>query len=435
MEFIYSLCFILSYFMSSFRTLAEIPLWVKWISVSLFLCILGLWTWDTFYSIYIESIVTFWLWVSIFWALYSFTKLITVIPIGILNDQGKTDDLLTLGKISWMISGFLYYLAWCYNSWFLLLLWTLFSGLAWAIIYPWYWTLYKKSWTKRNHWLIFWLYYASINLAYCAWALISAYTILYLDLHEIFLFMVFFIFLSIIWDERIWFFSKKLSPKERPIVLSFKSNWLLPLLWKNIISLKPRKEIYQVLKDYQWSMYSALGAQALISLMEYVWFLFIPIIAIDNNLSLSEVAIISAAMWLPSILNVFVWSLWDKYNKKLIIWILLLIWWFLYILLWESTSFYGMIGSTFGIFFVIAFVFPLVSALISDWVKSKEEWTIAWVKEFIWTSWEILGSLWFWVLITTIGIHTSFIMFWYALIMLATYIIIKKSIELIKKHR
>ena len=149
MEFIYSICFIFCCFMSSFRTLAEIPLGIKWISVSLFLCILGLGTWDTFYSIYIESIVTFWLWVSIFWALYSFTKLLTVIPIWILNDQGKTDDLLSLGKLSWMISGLLYYLAWNYNSWILLLLWTLFSWLAWAIIYPWYWTLYKKSGNKR----------------------------------------------------------------------------------------------------------------------------------------------------------------------------------------------------------------------------------------------------------------------------------------------
>ena len=418
--------------MSSFRTLAEIPLWVKWISVSLFLCILWLWTWDTFYSLYIEDVVKFWLAVSVFWALYSFTKLLIVIPIGILNDQGKTDDLLSLGKLSWMISWLLYYLAWFYSSWILLFLWTLFSWLAWAIIYPWYWTLYKKSWTKRNHWLIFWLYYASINLAYCAWALISAYAILYLNLHEIFLFMVFFIFLSIIWDGRIWFFSKKLSPKEKPIVLSFKSNGLLPLLWKNILSRKPWQKIYYILKDYQWSMYSALGAQALISLMEYVGFLFIPIIAVDNNLTLSEVAIISAIMWFPSILNMFVWSLWDKYNKKLLIGILLLIWWFLYIMLWNSSSFLAMMGTTFGIFFVIAFVFPLVSALISDWVKSKEEGTIAWVKEFIWTSWEILGSLWFGILITTIGIHTAFVLFWYTLIMLATYIICKKVYEIIR---
>ena len=432
MEFIYSMCFIFSCLMSSFRTLAEIPLWVKWISVSLFLCILWLGTWDTFYSIYIESIVTFWLWVSIFWALYSFTKLLTVIPIWILNDQGKTDDLLSLGKLSWMISWLLYYLAWCYNSWILLLLWTLFSWLAWAIIYPWYWTLYKKSWTKRNHWLIFWIYYASINLAYCAWALISAYAILYLDLHEIFLFMVFFILLSLIRDGRIWFFSKKLSPKDKPIILSFKSNWLLPLLWKYIVSRKPWKEIYHVLRDYQWSMYSALWAQALISLMEYVGFLFIPIIAVDNNLSLSEVALISAIMRLPSILNVFVWSLGDKYNKKLLIGILLLIWWFLYIMLWNSHSFLAMMGTTFGIFFVIAFVFPLVSALISDWIKNKEEGTIAWVKEFIWTSWEILGSLWFWVLITAIGIHTAFVLFWYMLIMLSIYIIVKKVYEIIK---
>lgn len=417
---------------SSFRTLAEIPLWIKWISVSLFLCILWLWIWDTFYSIYIESIVTFWLWVSIFWALYSITKLLIVIPIGILNDQWKTDDLLTLWKLSWMISGVLYYLAWTFNSWVILLLWTLFSWLAWAIIYPGYWTLYKKSWTKRNHWLIFWIYYASINLAYCAWALISAYLIIYLNLSELFLFMSLFILLSVIWDWRIWYFSTKLSPKDKPIVLSFKRNGLIPLLWKNIMSRKPWMEIYHILKDYQWSMYSALWAQSLISLMEYVGFLFIPIIAVDNNLSLSEVAIISAIMWLPSILNLFVWSFGDKYNKKLLIGILLLIWWILYVLLWNTTTFLGIMGTTFGIFFVIAFIFPLVSALISDWIKSKEEGTIAWVKEFIWTSWEIIWALWFGVLITSIWIHTTFVLFWYMLIMLAIYIISKKTMQKIR---
>ena len=42
--------------------------------------------------------------------------------------------------------------------------------------------------------------------------------------------------------------------------------------------------------------------------MEYVGFLFIPIIAVDNNLSLSQVAIISAIMWFPSILNSFLKS-------------------------------------------------------------------------------------------------------------------------------
>jgi hypothetical protein len=39
--------------------------------------------------------------------------------------------------------------------------------------------------------------------------------------------------------------------------------------------------------------------------MEYIGFLFIPIIAIDNNLNLSQVAIITAIMWLPSIFNAF----------------------------------------------------------------------------------------------------------------------------------
>jgi hypothetical protein len=38
-------------------------------------------------------------------------------------------------------------------------------------------------------------------------------------------------------------------------------------------------------------------------------------------------------------------------------------------------------------------------------------------------------------LITTIGIHTAFVLFWYALIMLATYIICKKIYEIFIKRK
>ena len=433
-EFIYSLCFIFCFFMNSFRVLSEIPLWIKWISVSLFLCILGLWVWDTYFSVYIETIVSLSLWVSLFGSLYSLVKLLTVIPIGMLNDKWRTEDLLAIGKNFWMISWIFYYLAWIYTSWILFFIGTVFSGLAWAIIYPWYWTLYKKWGNKENHWTIFGLYYQSINFAYCAWALICAFAILYFDLPNIFLWMVFFIFLSFIWDKRIWYLSLKLSPiKVRKEFFSLKKFKLLPLIFKSLLSLKPWKEIVHVLKSYEWSMYSALWAQSLISLMEFVWFLFVPIIAEQHKLSLSQIAIITAVMWTSCFANVIAWKLWDKYNKKLLIGIFLLVWWVLYIVLWNCYSFWWILWSTFWVFLVIAFLFPLVSALISDGIKLDEEGTIAWVKEFIGTAWEIIWALWFWIAITLFGIEITFELFGYILIMLAAYIICKKCFEIFRK--
>ena len=417
--------------MNSFRILSEIPIWIKWMSISLFLCILWLWIWDTYFSIYIEEIVQFSLWISLFWALYSLVKLVTVIPIWMLNDKWKTEGLLILGKVSWMVSWLFYFLAWIYHSWIYLFIWTVFSWIAWSIIYPSYWSLYKKWGDKKNHWMIFWLYYQSINFAYCAWAFICAIAIIYLKIPYIFLFMVFFILLSLLWDKRI----KEIAlSKDKLKELSKARKWLIPLMIKNTFSIKPWKEIVFMLKSYQWSMYSALWAQSLISLMEYVGFLFIPIIAIDNNLNLSQVAIITAIMWLPSIFNAFAWSLWDKYNKKLLIWIFLLIWGILYVVLWYCTTFWWIMITTFFVSSIITFIFPLVSALISDGVKSKEEGTIAWVKEFIWTSWEIFGSLWFWVLISSIWLEMTFIIFGCMLIMLALYIICKKSYQAVKER-
>jgi hypothetical protein len=51
-------------------------------------------------------------------------------------------------------------------------------------------------------------------------------------------------------------------------------------------------------------MYVALGAEALVCFMNYVGFLFIPIIALENNLTLSQIAILFAVMKLPYMISV-----------------------------------------------------------------------------------------------------------------------------------
>ena len=102
---------------------------------------------------------------------------------------------------------------------------------------------------------------------------------------------------------------------------------------KEAVSFASWKRMFASLKSYGRSMYTALSAQALASFMNYVGFLFIPIIANDNNLSLSEIAILFAVMRLPYVINVLIGGFGDKYSKKILITILVFIGALLYILL------------------------------------------------------------------------------------------------------
>jgi hypothetical protein len=64
--------------------------------------------------------------------------------------------------------------------------------------------------------------------------------------------------------------------------------------------------------------------------LEYIGFLFIPLIAIRNSFSLSQIALIFALMKLPYVTNFFVVSFSEKFNKKLFVAVVLIFLSFLY---------------------------------------------------------------------------------------------------------
>ena len=88
-----------------------------------------------------------------------------------------------------------------------------------------------------------------------------------------------------------------------------------------------------MLSQHNSKLYVALGSQFLVCLLNYVGFLFIPIIAIENHLTLSQIAIVFAVMKVPYLINIFIGKLGDKYNKKLLISIILIFMSMFYVLL------------------------------------------------------------------------------------------------------
>lgn len=306
---------------------------------------------DTFFSVYIKSLMGSGLGLTLIGTLLPLVKLAVVIPVGVMNDQGNTRYLLLLGKILYATSGFFYFLAGIEVSATLLLLAVILNGIASSTMFTTYRTLYGKKSQKSNRSKIFGVYFSSINMAYVIGALISAFLVSYVELPYMYLFIVIFAILSLLQDGKIQgFISKKFSKSrkkrgtlsetfEQEIDEDFHNikklmgkRGVIATFCREITSLKPWKRMFSALKHYGRPMYVALGSQSLVSFMNYVGFLFIPLIAIENNLSLSQIAILFAVMRLPYMLNVLIGGFGDKYSKKVLITILMLISALLYML-------------------------------------------------------------------------------------------------------
>lgn len=198
---------------------------------------------------------------------------------------------------------------------------------------------------------------------------------------------------------------------------------------KECCSLQPRKRIANLLRNYTSKMYVALGSVFLVNLLNYVGFLFIPIVAVANHLNLSQIAIIFAIMKAPYLVNIFTGKFGDKYNKKLLISLLLIFISFFYILLGIYDNFLIILGLTFAISLGIALLNPLTSALVSSYTQQKDKGAMTGAKDFVSKMGEITGSLGFGTIIALIGIKTGFIVIGIVTFSLGAYLFTKKMIR------
>jgi MFS family permease len=142
----------------------------------------------------------------------------------------------------------------------------------------------------------------------------------------------------------------------------------------------------------------------LVNLLNYVGFLFIPIVAISNQLNLSQIAIVFAVMKAPYLINIFAGKLGDKYSKKLLIAIILVFMSFFYILLGIHENFTIILLLTFAISLGIALLLPLTSALVSSYTQKKDRGVMTGAQDFVSKMGEVIGSLGFGALTAVIGI-------------------------------
>ena len=393
----------------------SIPFSIRMVSFSLFLFLLwrGLGA-DVFFSIYIDDIVNNIFRVSIIWAILSLGKMLFSIPVGEIDDHADIKSVLFLSKWVYVITGILYFFAGILKSPILLVIAVLLNGLATATLLTTYQAFIRKHSKKNTRGAVFGLYFSAANLAYVVGALIAAVLIWYIQLPYLFLFISFFAVIS-------FFTDKKLPNLNKTKIKAFLGkDTFIHKFFIEVFSFRSIKRVLLTMKNYSHRLYYALGFEFMFNLLSYIGFIFIPIVSIQNHLTLPQIAIVFAVMRVPYLIDFFTGNIADKTSKRKFLFFSLLFISFLYMLLGYNEWFRSIMTITFAISLWLSIMRPVISAFVSDCVDPKDEWTISGVGEFISKLWEMVGIILFGISSTIFGIQTSFILVGVAIFVFAS---------------
>ncbi|MBO4203852.1 MFS transporter [bacterium] len=110
---------------------------------------------DTYFSIYVQTIVESPWGVMMIGAILALAKLLFVVPVGELNDRVHSKHLLLLGKILYVVCAFFFFFAGFWHSWECLLVAVIFNGFANAITFTTYRSYYAKHSTQFTRTQVF----------------------------------------------------------------------------------------------------------------------------------------------------------------------------------------------------------------------------------------------------------------------------------------
>ena len=148
-----------------------IPVKIRSISLSLALFMMGRWLGtDTYFSIYIQEIVGNAWWVTAIWTILAFVKLLFTIPIWRMNDHVNTKYILLMWKILYVISWFLFFLAWILHSRVFLIFASIFNWVANSTTFTTYRSYYSKKSTKTDTAKISWVYFSAMYITEVVWS-------------------------------------------------------------------------------------------------------------------------------------------------------------------------------------------------------------------------------------------------------------------------
>ena len=407
-----------------------VPKNVRLISLSVFVFMLWRWIWwDTFYSIFIESIVENVFRVSLIWAILPLVKLFVAPAVWELNDDSDKMHVFAFSKILYIISSVFYVAAWFLKNPRLLLIAVIINWVWSSSTFVTYFSSVRENCNKNHSEASWWLFFTWFNGAYVVWALISALLIQFVNLPFLYVFIAVFSFLSLLIDWKIPFHewnNKIVSENHLDFVKKF---------CKRCFSIQPMKKMIVSLKASSRSLWNGLWYEMLYALLDYLSLLFIPLVALSDWLWLWQIAIVFAVMRLPYIFNLFVSWRDEWFNKKLFIAIVLVFLAWLFILLWFDLSFIMILIVSFCISFGLSVMKPVVSAMITEHAQKHNIWLISWAEQFATFLWNIMWSIWFWVLSSIFTMNIAFFIVWLSLAVLAALSFFKRWKEKVKRMK
>lgn len=409
-------------FFSLKKNFLNIPISVRLVSFSMFLFMLwwGLWA-DTFFSLYIDTIVKNVMLVSMIWAILSLSKMFFSLPIWEIDDHSDMKQVLFLSKILYVISWLLFFGAGIFHSPITLAIAVIFNGFASATMFSTYESyIHLIKTNAHDDRESRWLYFSSINGAYVVWALISYFLVQRVSLEYLYLFIVLFSLISLSTDRKIPIL------QFHKIKKFFKEQDFLRYFFSEVFSFGPIKRTYAAMKYYPKSILYVFGFEAIFNLLNYIWFIFIPLAAANNHLSLWEIALVFAIMKLPYLTNLFTASWSQRFHKKSFILTCLLFMSLFYAAFAFNTSFWGTMILSFAITMWLATIRPLIYALFSENTHPDHAGSITGMQHFVGTFAEVIGILLFGFLSSAIGVQQTFLMVGIILFLLAWGWILKR---------
>jgi MFS family permease len=405
--------------MSALSHIKQLPTIVKRMALSVFLFIL--WRWlgaDIFFGIYIEQIIDkIWI-VWLLWAVLAAAKLSLSIPIAYINDKTNPKKLLTLSKIMYIIAWLCYFGAGILHSPLLIIIAVVLNGFASPILFTTNMNIIRAQTDSQEATHAFALFHTAFQWAFFIGAIIIAPFVDHIQLPYVFLGIVLFSFISMI------------------------INITMPIeeekgLWKTIDTYILHNNIYKKvrkdLKEYNITLYITLFLQFLYGVIDYIGFLFIPILWITNNLSLGQIAIIFAVMRIPHLLAIYFADIFDKYNKFIVvcgtyisIWIV--VWWLAFV-----HNFWGILWLSLLVAAWLSVTRPIILWFIGQLVQSRHKAEITGVQETFTRTWEIVWSIWFALVAQYSSIQRWFFIIWILFILIAIGILLQQKLFILPK--
>jgi len=367
--------------MSIVSNIRELPIVVKRMALSVFIFVL--WRWlgaDIFFGIYIEQIIDK-IWIVWFlWAVLAAAKLSLSIPVAYINDKINPKYLLVLSKCMYIFAWLAYFWAGILQSPTLIIIAVVLNGLASPILFTTNMNIIRTQTDSQQATWAFALFHTVFQWGFFIGALAIAGIVDKIPLHYVFLGIVVFSFISMIINITIPI------PEEK---------WLRKTIDTYILHQNVYKKVRQDLKSYNITLYITLFLQFLYGIIDYIWFLFIPLLWLSNNLTLWQIALIFAIMRIPHLLSIYFAGVLDKYNKFMVVCLSyvcigIVLWWLAF-----TQNFLGILLLSLAIAVGLSLTRPIILWFIGQLVEVRHKAEITGVQETFTRTGEIVWSIGF----------------------------------------